>query len=92
MTSSRSHENSVSFIERTVEKTHVLLKDVSVAIGVDDRHVAYLVLRSVLHALRDRLDVEGIGEQERDRRDQQDRGQVVEKGGEQCGDPGAHRA
>ena len=58
MNSSRNHENSVSFIERTVEKTHLWLKEVSMAIGVDDRHVAYLVLRSVLHALRDRLDVE----------------------------------
>ena len=58
MSKNRNLENPVSFIERTVEKTHVWLKEVATAVGVDDRHVAYLVLRSVLHALRDRLDVE----------------------------------
>ena len=56
--SSKNREHPVSFIERTVEKTHVWLLEVSKRIGVDDKHVAYLVLRSVLHALRDRLDVE----------------------------------
>jgi uncharacterized protein (DUF2267 family) len=54
----RNQDNPVSFIDRTVEKTHVWLLEVSRSFGVDDKHVAYLVLRSVLHALRDRLDVE----------------------------------
>jgi uncharacterized protein (DUF2267 family) len=58
VTSNRNHQNPVSFIDRTVEKTHVWLLDVSKHVGIDDKHVAYLVLRSVLHALRDRLDVE----------------------------------
>jgi len=56
--SDKNRENPVSFIDRTVEKTHIWLLDVSQKIGIDDKHVAYLVLRSVLHALRDRLDVE----------------------------------
>jgi uncharacterized protein (DUF2267 family) len=54
----RNRDNPVSFIDRTVEKTHVWLSDVSQRIGVDDKHVAYLVLRSVLHALRDLLDAD----------------------------------
>ena len=58
MSSSKNRENPVAFIERTVEKTHVWLLEVSRGIGIDDKHVAYLVLRSVLQALRDRLDVE----------------------------------
>jgi len=58
VSTSKNRENPVSFIERTVEKTHVWLLEVSRGIGVDDKHVAYLVLRSVLHALRDRLDIE----------------------------------
>jgi uncharacterized protein (DUF2267 family) len=58
VSNNRNHANAVSFIDRTVDKTHVWLREVSRGIGVDDKHVAYLVLRSVLHALRDRLDVE----------------------------------
>ena len=53
-----NRDNPVAFIERTVEKTHVWLRQVAEKSGIDDRHVAYLMLRSVLHALRDRLDVE----------------------------------
>ena len=58
MNTNRNRDNPVSFIERTVEKTHVWLSDVSKRIGIDDKHVAYLVLRAVLHALRDRLDAD----------------------------------
>ena len=45
-------------IEHSVEKTHVWLKDLSRALGVDDHQYAYRVLRAVLHTLRDRLTVE----------------------------------
>jgi uncharacterized protein (DUF2267 family) len=55
--SSTHREHAVSFIDRTVEKTNVWLQGLEQGMGIDDRHVAYLVLRSVLHALRDRLDV-----------------------------------
>jgi uncharacterized protein (DUF2267 family) len=58
MNTNRNRDNPVSFIERTVEKTHIWLSDVSKGIGIEDKHVAYLVLRSVLHALRDRLDAD----------------------------------
>lgn len=55
---SKRDERNTAFIDRTVQKTNVWLGDVAKHFGVDDSHVAYLVLRAVLHALRDRLDVE----------------------------------
>jgi uncharacterized protein (DUF2267 family) len=55
--STAHREHAASFIDRTVEKTNVWLQGVGKGMGVEDKHVAYLVLRSVLHALRDRLDV-----------------------------------
>ncbi len=45
-------------IEHSVEKTHVWLKDLSQALGVEDHQYAYRALRAVLHTLRDRLTVE----------------------------------
>lgn len=42
----------------TVEQTNIWLKDLMDEIGTDDRHRAYLGLRLVLHALRDRLPVD----------------------------------
>lgn len=47
-----------SIIERTVEKTHVWLKEIADELGTEDRHYAYRALRAVLHALRDRLPVD----------------------------------
>jgi uncharacterized protein (DUF2267 family) len=41
--------------DKTIEKTNAWLDDVEVAMGWDDRHKAYMALRAVLHALRDRL-------------------------------------
>ncbi len=41
--------------DKTIEKTNAWLDDVEVAMGWDDRHKAYIALRAVLHALRDRL-------------------------------------
>ena len=58
MTRKNDHRHNTAFIDRTVEKTNIWLADVSRRVGVDDDHVAYLVLRAGLHALRDRLDVE----------------------------------
>jgi uncharacterized protein (DUF2267 family) len=51
-------EHNAAFIDRTVQKTNMWLTDVSKQLGTDDPHVAYLVLRAGIHALRDRLDVE----------------------------------
>jgi uncharacterized protein (DUF2267 family) len=47
-----------SIIERSVEKTHIWLKDVAGELGVEDRQYAYRALRAVLHTLRDRLTVD----------------------------------
>jgi len=44
--------------DTTVQKTNLWLKEIMEEEGWDDRHRAYLALRSVLHTLRDRLVVE----------------------------------
>lgn len=41
--------------DTTLEKTNLWLRDVMTELDWDDRHRAYLALRGVLHALRDRL-------------------------------------
>lgn len=48
----------VSALDTTIQKTNIWLKEVMDELGSDDRHRAYLALRSVLHSLRDRLTVE----------------------------------
>ena len=48
--------------DTTLHKTHAWLKEVMRELGTDDRHKAYLALRSVLHALRDRLTVEEVAQ------------------------------
>ena len=53
MTTSR-----VDVIDRSVEKTHIWLGDLAEALGSEDRHYAYRVLRAFLHALRDHLTVD----------------------------------
>ena len=44
--------------DTTVHKTHAWLHDIMQELGWQDRHKAYLALRTTLHALRDRLSVE----------------------------------
>lgn len=51
-------EDDPSIIERSVEKTHIWLKEIAEEFGSDDRHYAYRALRAVLHTLRDRLPVD----------------------------------
>lgn len=51
-------EDDPSIIERSVEKTHIWLKEIAEELGSDDRHYAYRALRAVLHTLRDRLPVD----------------------------------
>jgi hypothetical protein len=41
--------------DTTLHKTHTWLKEVMEELGTEDRHRAYMALRAVLHALRDRL-------------------------------------
>jgi len=48
----------VSAFDTTVQTTHVWLNDLLELTGWQDAHRAYLALRAVLHALRDRLSVE----------------------------------
>jgi uncharacterized protein (DUF2267 family) len=47
-----------SIIQRSVEKTHIWLNEIAEELGGEDRPYAYRALRSVLHALRDRLPVD----------------------------------
>ena len=44
-------------IDRSVEKTHIWLNELSEELATDDSHHAYRVLRAFLHALRDHLSV-----------------------------------
>jgi len=44
--------------DNTVQTTNIWLNDLMLELGKDDRHLAYAAMRSVLHALRDRLTVE----------------------------------
>lgn len=48
----------IPVFDTTLEKTNIWLRDVMAELGSEDRHEAYLALRGVLHALRDRLQVE----------------------------------
>jgi len=48
----------IDTFEHSLQLTNIWLKDVMARLGTDDRHIAYLALRTTLHALRDRLTVE----------------------------------
>lgn len=48
-------ETGIDALEGTIKKTNEWIKDIETALGWEDRHFAYLALRTVLHALRDRL-------------------------------------
>lgn len=47
-----------SIIERSAEAAHIWYRDTAAELGTDDLHYAARALRSVLHALRDRVTVE----------------------------------
>ena len=49
---------NLAVIDSAVQKTNEILKAVEERFAWKDRHKAYVALRSVLHALRDRLTVE----------------------------------
>lgn len=49
-------EHNLDVINRTVAKTYEWVSATGERAGLEDAHDAYQVLRSVLHALRDRLD------------------------------------
>jgi uncharacterized protein (DUF2267 family) len=48
--------------DTTVQKTNAWLKELMTVMSWDDRHRAYLAMRSVLHALRDRLTVDEVAQ------------------------------
>jgi uncharacterized protein (DUF2267 family) len=50
----------IAAFDSTVHVTHVWLNDVMQKLGWQDRQAAYHALRVVLHALRDRLDVNAV--------------------------------
>ena len=52
----------VDVFDRTLQKTHIWLKDLMEILGWNDRHEAYLALRATLHALRDRLTIEEVAQ------------------------------
>ena len=50
-------QDTLSVFEHTIQITDVWLHDVMDRLGWQDKHRAYLAIRAVLHALRDRLGV-----------------------------------
>jgi uncharacterized protein (DUF2267 family) len=44
--------------DTAVQKADIWLKDISMELNTDSRHKAYMSLRAVLHALRDRLTID----------------------------------
>lgn len=48
-------DSVTTHLNAAVQKTYEWIKDVEDALDTDERHVAYQALRSVFHALRDRL-------------------------------------
>jgi uncharacterized protein (DUF2267 family) len=51
---------SLSEFDAALQKTNIWLRDLMGLMGWQDRHRAYYALRSVLHALRDRLPVDEV--------------------------------
>ncbi len=51
-------QDTVNVFEHTIEITHTWLNDLMQRLGWQDKRRAYVALRAVLHALRDRLSVD----------------------------------
>jgi uncharacterized protein (DUF2267 family) len=47
--------SGVAVFDKTIEKTNAWLSELEALMNWDDRHRAYVALRAVLHALRDRI-------------------------------------
>lgn len=50
--------NGLKAFDRTLEKTHQFINDVAAEIAIEDKHIAFIGIKAVLHALRDRIPVE----------------------------------
>jgi uncharacterized protein (DUF2267 family) len=48
----------IEAFDHSLQLTNLWLKDLTRRLGTEDRHLAYLALRTTLHALRDRLAVD----------------------------------
>jgi uncharacterized protein (DUF2267 family) len=48
-------DTQVAALDHAVQQTNIWLKTLGEQLHVEDRHVAYMALRAVLHVLRDRL-------------------------------------
>ena len=48
----------IEAFDHSQQLTNLWLKDLAARLGTSDRHLAYLALRTTLHALRDRLTVD----------------------------------
>jgi len=54
--------SGLAVFDTTLQKTNSWLREIMRELETDDRHKAYLALRAVLHALRDRLTVEEVAQ------------------------------
>lgn len=52
------HESGLEAFDTTLRKTQLWIKEIMHALHFQDRHLAYLALKGVLHSLRDRLPVD----------------------------------
>lgn len=48
-------QTRIDVFDRTIQKSHLWLKELMEDLRTEDQHFAYMALRSALHALRDRL-------------------------------------
>ena len=51
-------DNGLAAFDSTLEKTHQFINDVAEQIKIDDKHIAFIGIKAVLHALRDRIPLE----------------------------------
>ncbi|MEO1672637.1 MAG: DUF2267 domain-containing protein [Cyanobacteria bacterium J06631_2] len=50
--------NGLAVFDRTLEKTHQFINDVAQEISLEDKHLAFVGIKAVLHSLRDRIPLE----------------------------------
>lgn len=50
--------NGLEAFDRTLEKTHQFINDVAQQLNIEDKHIAFIGVKAVLHALRDRIPLE----------------------------------
>ena len=48
-------DNGLKAFDRTLEKTHQFINDVSRELGIEDKHITFIGVKAVLHVLRDRI-------------------------------------